>query len=365
MKHKVRWSLRFEKRGTPPWYMRVLNPVLCILLALVCCGIIVAAQGFDPVTVYQRLLKNAFGSSFSMLESILQAIPLIFCGLGVSVAFRMSLNNIGAEGQYAMGAFAATGIALFCPGIPEPMVVPCMVLAGFAAGAVWAMISVVPRVTLGVSETIVTLMFNYIALLFVNYWCYGPWRDRTGNNLPFTPIIPEHARFTTFDGSRLHTGLILAVVMAVLVFLFYRYTTRGYQMRVIGRSPVAARYAGLKVKGNMLLAMALSGGLAGLAGVTQVGGVVFRMTPDIPNGAGYTAIVIAYLSGFNPFVILLVSVLFGGLTQGGFSLQIMGISSKIVTMIQGAILLFVMGGEIFIRNRLVLVKRTGEEKEER
>lgn len=357
------FSLRFEKRAAPPWYVRVLNPIVCILLAFVCCGFIVAAQGFAPLAVYSRLLKNAFGSSFSLLESVLQAIPLILCGLGVSVAFRMSLSNIGAEGQYAMGAFAAAGVALFCPGLPDGLVLPCMILAGFAAGAVWAVAATIPKVTLGVSETIVTLMCNYIALLFVNYWCYGPWRDRTGNNMPYSPMIPEAARFQTFSASRLHMGLILAVAMAVMVFLFYRYTTRGYQMRVIGCNPVAARYAGLRVKGNILLAMALSGGLAGLAGVTQIGGVVFRLEPDIPNGAGYTAIVIAYLSGFNPFVILLVSILFGGLTQGGFSLQIMGVSSKVVTMIQGAILLFVLGGEIFIRNRLVLVKRGVDGKE--
>lgn len=362
MKHNTRLSLRFEKRAAPPWYIQLLNPVICILLAFVCCGIIVAAQGFEPLAVYTRLFKNSFGSAFAFRESVLQAIPLIFCGLGVSVAFRMSLNNIGAEGQYAMGAWAATGVALFCPFLPDWAVIPCMILAGFAAGAVWAMLSVTPRITLGVSETIVTLMCNYIALLFVNYWCYGPWRDRGGNNLPFSPIIPEAAHFQTFGSSRLHTGLILAVVMTVLVYLFYRYTTRGYQMRVIGRNPTAAWYAGLKVKTNMLLAMAISGGLAGLAGVTQVGGVVFRLEPDLPNGAGYTAIVIAYLARFNPFVILIVAVLFGGLTQGGFSLQIMGISSKVVTMIQGAILLFVLGGEIFTRNRLVLVKKAKEEQ---
>lgn len=362
MNHDFRWALRFEKREKLAWYFRILNPVICILLAFVCCGIIVAAQGFDPIAVYVRLLKNAFGSSFSLLESILQAIPLIFCGLGVSIAFRMSLNNIGAEGQYAMGAFAATGVALFCPWLPDSLVLPGMILAGFAAGALWGMLAVLPRVTLGVSETIVTLMCNYIALLFVNYWCYGPWRDRGGNNMPYSPMIPDAAHFPTFGNSRLHTGLLLAVVMTVLVFLFYRYTTRGYQMRLIGNSPTAARYAGLKVKGNILLSMALSGGLAGLAGVTQIGGVVFRLEPDLPNGAGYTAIVIAYLSGFNPFVILLVSILFGGLTQGGFSLQIMGISSKIVTMIQGAILLFVLGGEIFIRNRLILVRQAKEKE---
>jgi ABC-type uncharacterized transport system permease subunit len=355
------YTLRFEKRSSSPWYLNLIVPVVCIFLALLCCSLIVALQGFNPWKVYAKMFSNSFGSSFSLLESMLQAIPLIFCGLGVSVAFRMSLNNIGAEGQYALGTFAATGVALFCPGIPNSIILPAMILAGFLAGALLAVIAIIPKITLGLNETIVTLMLNYIALLFVDYWCYGPWRDRAGNNMPYSPIIPDAAKFPTFGSSRLHVGLLLALTMAVLVCLFFRHTCAGYQMRVIGRNSTAARYAGMNVKWNIILAMLISGGLAGLAGVTQVGGAIFRLEPDMPNGAGFTAVVIAYLAHFDPFVIVLVSFLFGGLTQGGFSLQIMGVSSKIVTLIQGTILFFVLGGEIFCRNRLVLLRRNREE----
>lgn len=354
---RARYSFRFDKREEAAWYIKALNPVICILLALLFCGVIVALEGHNPVQVYQKMFKNAFGTTFSALESILQGIPLIFCSLGVSVALKMSVSNIGAEGQYAVGAFAATGIALYAPFVPKSLVLPAMLVCGFLAGALWAVITILPKVFLNVNETIVTLMSNYIALLFVDYWCYGPWRDRGGNNYPYSPLIPENAHLSAFGDSRLHTGLLIGIGVAIIIYVFFRYTTHGYQMRVIGDNVAAAKYAGINVKKSVLLAMLISGGIAGLAGVVQVGGVTWRLQPNISNGAGYTAIIIAYLSKLNPFVIILVSVLFGGMIQGGLSLQIMGISSKIVTMIQGVILLFVLAGEVFIHHKLILVKR--------
>lgn len=353
-----RIGIHFTKREKLPWYLKVINPVVCVALALLFCGIIIRLEGHDPFQVYTKMFKNAFGTSFSILESALQGIPLIFCSLGVSAALKMSVSNVGAEGQFCIGAFAATGIALFCPWIPDSLMIPAMLLGGFAAGGLWAVITILPRVFLNVNETIITLMSNYIALLFIEYWCYGPWRDRGGNNYPYSPLIPASARLSTLGNSRLHTGLFIGIAVAILLFLFFRYTTSGYKMRVIGDNRNAARYAGINVKKSILLAMLISGGIAGLAGVVQVGGQSWRLMPNISNGSGYTAIIIAWLSKLNPFVIVLVSVLFGGLIQGGLSLQIMGIPSNIVTMIQGVILLFVLGGEIFSRNRLVIVKKS-------
>ncbi len=355
-----RIAIRFEKRERLAPWMRAAVPVICVLLALICCAAIIAIQGFDPVKVYIRLLQGGFGSGSRISESVLQGIPLMLCGLGVAMALKMSVNNIGAEGQFAIGAFCATGIVLFCPGIPSRLVLPLGMLAGFAGGAVWAMLAVAPRAFLGVNETIVTLMFNYVALYFVDYWCYGPWRDSAGSNMPYTAVFPEHAKLSTLFGTRVHTGLIMAMTAAVLIYLFYQKTARGYQMRVIGANARAARYAGMNIISNILLVMLMSGGLAGLAGSTYVTGVVYRLQPNLPNGAGYTAIIIAYLAKFNPFIVLLIAVLFGGLTQGGYSMQIIGVSPRVVTMMQGAILFFVLGGEIFLRNRLV-IKRTGTE----
>lgn len=355
----MRYSIRFDKREHVSWHVRVLDPILCVALALLFCSIIISLEGHDPLVVYRRMFKNAFGSPFNLWESMLQAIPLMFCSLGVSVAFKISISNIGAEGQASMGAFAATAIALYCKSIPAHLVLPAMVACGFLAGALWAVLTVIPKITLDVNETIVTLMSNYIALLFIDYWCYGPWRDRAGNNYPYSAVFPEYAQFPRFGSSRLNTSLLVALAIVLFLFFFYRYTTEGYKMKVIGDNQKAARYAGIDVKRSIITAMVISGGIAGLAGVAQTGGVSLRLEPNIANGAGYTAIVIAYMSHLNPFAIVIVSILFGGLVQGGLSLQIIGISSKIVTMFQGVILLFVLSGEIFVNHTLVVMKKGG------
>ncbi len=355
--------IRFEKRESVPKRLKVMIPVICILAAFVFCALIVLIQGHNPVKAYQKMFTSAFGGWNNISESILQSIPLMLCGLGVAMAFKMSVNNIGAEGQFMIGAFAGTAVALFIPGFPEGLTIPGMILAGFIGGAVWAIIAVLPRVLFRVNETIVTLMFNYIAIYFINYFCYGPWRDSAGSNMPYTVIFPDYAHLPTLFGTRIHIGLIIAFVAAFAIFLFYRYTTRGYQMRIIGNNGTAARYAGIRLQANILLVMLISGGMAGIAGATYVGGVVYRLQPEIANGWGYTAITIAFLAQFNPFLILLVSLLFGGMNKGGYTLQILGISPRLVLMIQGFILFFVLAGQIFVNYRLVVLKNRGGESE--
>lgn len=353
----MRYKIRLEKRENVRPYMHVLVPVLCILAALVFCGIIIQLQGFNSLKVYQKLFTSAAGSVANIAESTLHAIPLMLCGLGVAMAFKMSVNNIGAEGQFMIGAFSATAVALFCPGIPQHLVLPLMMAAGFIGGALWGIIAVLPRILLGVNETIVTLMFNYIALHFVNFWCYGPWRDSVGSNMPYTVTFPAYAQLPVLGDTRVHIGIFIAIIAAVLIYLFYKHTTRGFQMRVIGANPIAASYAGISIKKNILLVMLISGGLAGLAGATYVSGVVYRLQPELAGGSGYSAITIAYLANFNPFLVLAVSLLFGGLNKGGYSLQVLGVSSRLVLMIQGLILFFVLAGAIFVKNRLILVKK--------
>ena len=323
-----------------------------IFVALTFCAIIIILQGFDPTKVYLKLVMGGFGSLAIMAESILQSIPLMLCGLGVAMALKMSINNIGAEGQFAIGALCTSGVVLFFDDLPRMAVVLLALLAGFLGGAIWGMMATAPKAFLGVNETIITLMFNYVALYFVDYWCYGPWRDSAGSNMPYTKIFSEHTHLNTFFGTRIHSGIVIAILSAVLIQIFYRMTTRGYQVRVIGSNPRAASYAGMNIGANIMLIMMFSGGLAGLAGGTYATGVVHRLQPGMASGAGYTAIIIAYLAKFNPFGVLLVAILFGGLNQGGYSVQVMGISYRIVTMIQGAILLFVLAGEIFSRYRV-------------
>jgi simple sugar transport system permease protein len=228
-----------------------------------------------------------------------------------------------------------------------------MVLGGFIAGAIWGMLAVFPKAKWGVNETIITLLFNYIALLWVDFWVYGPWRDTTGPNLPFSPKVPSYAAFGTMWGSRVNTALFIGLGSALLMYFFFSKTVRGYQIRVIGANGKAARYAGMNVSLNIMLVMLMSGGLAGIAGVAQVGGAATRLQPDIAAGAGYTAIIIGYVAKFNPFIIILVSFLFGGLMQGSYSLQMAGMPWQMTQMLQGAILFCVLSGQIFSRCRVV------------
>ncbi|MDR1949074.1 MAG: ABC transporter permease [Spirochaetaceae bacterium] len=357
----IGFKIRFEKRTSLHPVFRLIIPGLCILLALVFCGFLMLSLGYNPLRAYQRLLRGSFGSPRNASESILQAVPLMLCALGVSVSFKMSVNNIGAEGQFAWGAFAATLVALYCPWVPRPLVLPLMFAAGFVAGGLWAVLAVLPRAFWGVNEIIITLMFNYAALLWVDFWVYGPWRDAGSGNLPYSKVFPAHALAPTLGNTRITVAVFFAIIAALLIHFFFSKTVRGYQIRVIGASGNAARYAGMNVISNILIVMFFSGALAGLAGVAQVSGSVGRLQPELSGGAGYTAIIIAYLSHFNPLTVLIVSVLFGGLNQGKFSMQLIGVPVEIVTAIQGFILFFVLGGEIFIRNKLVVLRLAGGE----
>lgn len=340
-----------------PAYKRVLIPLVSILLAFGFCGILFAVMGYSPLDIYREMIMGSFGSLYSIEETIVISITLMFCALGVSIAFKMLIWNIGAEGQLCMGAFAATYAALYCPWIPDALLLPAVILAGFLGGAIWAVIAILPNALWKVNETIITLLMNYVAILWVNYFVYGPWRDPKGLNFPLSAMFTKAARLPSFGRTNIHAGLILAIAIAFILYFVLKRTTWGYQITVIGESRRAATYAGMNIRKNVILVMLLSGGIAGLAGMAQVAGITYRLQPDLSGGYGYTAIIIAYLSKFNPLLVVIVSVLFGGLQNAGFQLQILGVPSEVVAMTQGAILFFVLGGEFFTRYKVVRVKK--------
>ncbi len=341
--------LRLEKKLQPSPLAPVLIPITSVFLALVMGGIFLLLTGRDPVAVYQAMLTGAFGSGYGLSETVVKAIPLILAGLGVSLAFRMQLWNIGAEGQLYMGAFGAGWVALSFPDAPAWVLLPAMLLAGAVAGGIWGLLPAIPRAYLKVNETITTLMMNYVAIFWVNYLVYGPWKDPNGYNFPLSAPFSEAAVLPSFFNTRVHFGLVIGLVAAVVIYIMLRRTKWGFEVRVIGESPNAARYAGMSMVKNILLVMFLSGGLAGIAGMSEVSGVIQRMQPEISAGYGYTAIIIAWLSKLNPWAIILVSFLFGGLQVGGYSIQSSGVPAAIVAMLQGLILFFVLGGEILNR----------------
>lgn len=344
------WQLKKTQSASKTAVFAV--PLISIALGLLFSGLFIAATGNNPIAVYRIMFDGAFGSAYGISETVVKAIPLMLAALAVSLAFRMQLWNIGAEGQFYMGAFGATWVALNYPGWPAYVLLPAMFLAGFLTGGLWGFIPAIPKALFKVNETISTLLFNYIAILWVDYLVYGPWKDPKGMNFPLTAPFSEGAILPAFGKSRIHYGLVIAIVIAIILYIILKYTKWGYEIRVSGESQRAASYSGMNVVRNVLLVMFISGGIAGIAGMTEVSGIIQRLQHGISPGYGYTAIIIAWLARLNPWAILVVSFLMGGLLVGGYSLQTSGLSASIVSMLQGAILFFVLGGEVFIQYRI-------------
>lgn len=352
---KSQRTVTLEKDLSPSLLMQVLVPVGSVVLALAVCAVFLPLSGVDPLEAYSEMLSGVV-TSYGITETILRAIPLTLAGLGLGIAFRMQLWNIGGEGQLYMGACAATGIALYMPDKPAYIVLPLMVLAGCIAGGLWAMLPAIPRAYLGVNETITTLMFNYVAISWVDYLVYGPWKDPAGYNFPLTATFSESAALPVIIGTRIHLGLVFGIVLAIILYVTIFRTKWGYEIRVIGESEQSARYAGMNIKRQILWAMFLSGALCGLAGMSEVSGVVHRLRPGFSPGYGFTAIIVAWLSRLNPLATVVVAVLFGALQTGGLIVQTAGIDANMVSMIQGALLFFILGGELLVKYRIRFVQ---------
>jgi len=334
-------------------------PALSILAAFIAGGVVLGLAGVSPLVAYGELLSDPFGSGFGLTETLVKATPLILAGLAVLLPARMKLWNIGAEGQLQLGAIGASYVALFTPLGHSPVAVPAVILAGMAAGAAWCLVPAALRAWLNVNETITTLLLNYVALLWVDYLIYGPWRDPANRGFPLSATFPPAARLPVLiPGTRVHLGLLLALVAAGAVWLVLTRTRWGLEIRVIGDNPEAARYAGISLVRNTLLVMGAAGALAGLAGVGEASAIAGRLQQGLSPGYGYTAIIVAWLARLNPVAVLLVSVLLGGLFLGGDALQIsLGLPIAMVNMLQGLIFFFVLGGDVLVGSRVAIGRR--------
>lgn len=341
-------KVQLEKRTDQNRITGILIPLISFLLALVFCAFILILFGINPIQVYAVMVKGSLGSSYAITETLVKAIPLMLTGLGVSIAFHMHFWNIGAEGQLAMGGIAAAYVALFLQDvIPPALMLPAMFLAGFLAGAMWGLIPAGLKAILGVNEILTTLMMNYIAILLVEYLYLGPWRDPKGFGFPGTAQFPPAAWLPRLTG-RVHYGIFFAMAGAFLLWFILKHTKRGYEIRLIGENPKAARYSGINIAGNIIFVMLLSGGLSGLAGMAEVSGISRRLYTGLTVGYGYTAIIVAWLANLNPWGILIVAFLMGALLVGGDQIQIaMQTPAAVADILQGAILFFMLGGSIF------------------
>ncbi|HNP72005.1 MAG TPA: ABC transporter permease [Kouleothrix sp.] len=332
-----------------------LLPLLSIITALVVGGVIIWLSGpklnGDWLGVkfvldgYAGLFLGAFGTQKAIIGTLVRATPYIFAGLAVALAFRCGLFNIGAEGQLAIGALLAAGVGFGVKGLPAVVHLPLTLLVGMLGGFVWGMIPGFLKARTGAHEVITTIMLNYIAAQISGYLLNGPWKDPT-NVTAQTPKIAEAARLPALLPG-LHWGVVLAFLAALAVWYFLWKTTWGFEIRTVGANSSAAKYAGINVSRNVVLAMGLSGLLAGLAGAVQVAGVNYRSTLGFNVGYGFDSIAIALLGRNTSLGVVLSALLFGGLRNGATIMQFRTqISSDIISVIQALILIFVAAEQI-------------------
>ncbi len=358
------FQIKFEERisDVPKWYPLAIS-FGAVVVALLIGAIILLLGGGNPWLTYAHIARASFGSIGVFSDTLVKAIPLIFVGLACSVAFRMKLWNIGAEGQFFIGAFAASAVVLI-PILPETapkwLFIIVMAAAGLLGGALYGFIPGILKARFNVNEVISTLMLNYIAVAWNNYFIFAIW---TEGGFQMTKVFPQNAwlpRLTDlgseipfFRGLTTHFGLVMAVIAAVIVWLILYRSRWGYEIRLIGDNPKAATYAGIPIKKHIVWVMMLSGALAGLAGMSEISGVVHRLQGAISPGYGFTGIIVAWLAKLNPFAVLFVSVLFGALILAGREIQPSGVPK----MIQGVILVCLIASDFLIRYRISIVRQ--------
>lgn len=344
--------LRIVKRTEVSNRASIVIRLTAVVLALLASAIFLAILKFNPVDVYGSMLKGAFGSAYSIKETLLKAIPLIITSLGISIAFRMQFWNIGGEGQILMGAFLCSFFALNFSNMPKPLLITIMIIAGITGGAIWALIPAFLKSKWGTNETIVTLMMNYIALKWITFLQYGPWKDKSAQGFPKIPTFSDNAVLPNIFG--IHIGIIFAIILVILIYIFINKTKKGYEITVLGESEKTALYAGININKTIISAMILSGGLCGLTGMIQASAISNTLSVEVSGGVGYTAIIVAWLASLKPPFILVVSILFAALLEGGAFIQTaFGIPDAAALIIQSMILFFVLGSEFFIRYKLI------------
>jgi ABC-type uncharacterized transport system permease subunit len=355
--------IKVEPRLDTPRWLPTAVSLGAVFLGLVLGAIALRLAGEShPFRAYASIVQVLFGSWGGISDVLVQATPLILVGLACSVAFSMKLWNIGAEGQFFIGAFAASAIVL-TPVLPAEtpgwIFIPVMMVAGLIGGGVWGLVSGYLKARFNVNEVITTLMMNYIAIEWNNFFIFGVWSEggfQMSPRFPRTAWLPRLADYAReipgFGGLTLHLGLIFGPIAAVIVwFILYR-SKWGYEIRLTGDNPKAARYAGINIARNTVLVMMLSGALAGLAGMAQISGVVRRLQGAISPGYGFTGIIIAWLSKLNPLVVIVVSIFFGALLLAGREIG----RSDISMLIQGIILFALIASEFLLRNRVRIVR---------
>ena len=346
--------LRLEVRPQPSRAWSYASPLLALLITVVIGVILFAALGKDPVRGLQVFFWEPVKNAYALSELMVKATPLLIIALGLAVCFRSNVWNIGAEGQYLIGAIFAAGVALTATKDTGPWIVPAVILAGVLGGMLWAGITALLRDRFNANEILVSLMLVYVAVQVLNYLVYGPWKDPMGYNFPQTKTFESVTQMPRLmQGSRVNIGLLLALagVLAMWVFLFRTYA--GYAQQVGGLAPAAARYAGFSSRKALWIALLTSGGMAGMAGALEVAGPIGQLTPYVPAGYGFAAIIVAFVGRLHPVGIVFSAILMSMFYIGGELAQSrLGLPKSITGVFQGLLLFSLLACDTLIAYRL-------------
>lgn len=358
------YTVIFEKRTEDyPKWLPAITSLGSVVVAFILSGIILEIIGGDSLRVLKFFFTATFGSWGVFSDTIVKATPLIMVGLACAVAFKMKLWNIGAEGQFYMGAFFSSLVVLIpmvdLETTPKFIVIGLMIVMGMIGGAIWGFIPGYLKAKYRVNEIITTLMLNYIALYWNNFWIFDKWSDAGFQMTPqfdkvaWLPRLSDLAKeYRAFSGITLHLGVIFGIIAAIVIWWILERSSWGYQIKLIGDNPNAARYAGLNIARNIILVMMLSGALAGLAGMSEISGVVHRLQERISPGYGFTGIIVAWLAKLNPFAVIIVSIMFGALIVAGREIQ----PSGLAYLLQGIILFMVISSDVLLRYKIRFVR---------
>jgi len=359
--------LEFQKRTEDhPKWLPAATSIGAVLLAFVISGFILKSVGADPLYIYSYFWTASFGSWGSISDVVVKATPLLLIGLGSALSFKMRLWNIGGEGQFYMGAFFASMVVLLpmvnLQTTPKIVVLGLMMVMGMVGGALFGFIPGVLRAKYNINEVITTLMLNYIAVYWNNYWIFGKYSDagfqmtKMFPKVAWLPRLADYAKqYKFFSGITLHAGVIFGLITAVIVWIILNKSRWGYKITLIGDNPKAARYAGLDITKNIILVFMFSGALAGLAGMAEVSGVVHRLQERISTSYGFSGVIVAWLAKLNPVAVIIVSILFGALIVAGREIQPSGVSF----LIQGITLFLVISSDVLLKYTL-RIERTGK-----
>lgn len=350
--------LKIEPRPQPSKQMAYLSPLIAVGLTLITGIIFSVLVGLNPLSAFHAFFISPIDDLYGLGELGVKAAPLMLIAVGLAIGFRSNVWNIGAEGQLTFGAICGGGLALYFYEIESVWILPIMIVGGAVGGMLWASIPAFLRTRFNTNEILVSLMLNYVAILLLSYLVHDPWRDPDGFNFPESRLFSDSALLpVVLEGTRLHLGIVIALIAVALGWVFVRKSFIGYQMQVAGLADLAALYAGFKRKRMVWIGLLVGGAAAGIAGLCEVAGPIGQLLPSVSPGYGYAAIIVAFVGRLHPIGILLASLLMSLLYLGGESAQMdLGLPSAITGVFQGVLLFYLLAADLFINFRLKIMK---------